>query len=256
MNILILEDEVPAARRIQKLVQELRPNSSLQGPFDSVASTVNYLRENTPPDLIIADIQLADGLSFDLFQQLQLNCPVIFTTAFDEYAIRAFRVNSIDYLLKPIDRQALGDALTKHHQLFLNGTSQQPTHFLQQLMHELSIGKKTYKSRFLVSKGIRQIPISCSDIAFFYTQEKIVFIQTYTNEQYIFESNLDELEELLDPAEFFRANRQFIVSIKSVQAVENGFNGKLHLQVSPKIQQQIIVSREKSSSFRDWLGKP
>lgn len=254
MNIFILEDEVPALRRITKLVQEILPQAVITGSADSVSEALQLLARTPVPDLLLADIQLADGLSFDLFEKTTLNCPVIFTTAFDEYAIRAFKLNSIDYLLKPIDRAALNAALEKYHRLYNAGNSGFQVPQWQEIIQQLRSGKTTYKNRFLVNKGAQLLPIAAEDVAWFVTEDRLVFLHTFQNQRYICDHTLDELESLLHPEHFFRANRQFIIAIKTVKGAESGFNGKLHLHLHPTPPEQVIVSREKAAQFKDWLA--
>jgi DNA-binding LytR/AlgR family response regulator len=254
MNILIFEDEQPAARRIVKLVQELLPQATITGTADSISTAKQLLNSTATPDLILADIQLADGLSFEIFEHVPLQCPVIFTTAFDEYAIRAFNVNSIDYLLKPIDRNALSKALTKYNNLFSKGAGSFPPQLLQQLMQQLNANKTAYKTRFIVYKGAQLVPVAADEIAWFVTEDRVLFLHTFSGQRYICEHTLDELETLLDPADFYRANRQFVVSAKAVRAAENGFNGKLHVYLNPAPEEAVVVSREKAMQFRTWLA--
>jgi DNA-binding LytR/AlgR family response regulator len=254
MNIFILEDEAPALRRITKLVQEILPQASITGSADSVSQALQLLSRTPMPDLMLADIQLADGLSFDLFEKTTLSCPVIFTTAFDEYAIRAFKLNSIDYLLKPIDREALNAALEKYHRLYNAGNQGFPTPQWQEIIRQLRSGKTTYKNRFLVNKGAQLFPIAADDVAWFVTEDRIVFMHTIQNQRFICDHTLDELDSLLNPEQFYRANRQFIIALKTVKGAENGFNGKLHLHLHPAPPEQVIVSREKAAHFKDWLA--
>jgi DNA-binding LytR/AlgR family response regulator len=254
MNIFILEDEAPALRRITKLVQEILPQAVITHTADSVSEALQLLNGKPEPDLILADIQLADGLSFDLFEQTMLSCPVIFTTAFDEYAIRAFKLNSIDYLLKPIDREALNTALEKYHRLFKSGNNGVPAPQWQEIIRQLRSGNTTYKNRFLVTKGAQLLPVAADEIAWFVTEDRLVFLHTFQNQRYICDHTLDELETLLNPEQFYRANRQFIIGIKTVKGAENGFNGKLHLHLHPAPSEQVIVSREKAVQFKDWLA--
>ncbi|MCU0435938.1 MAG: LytTR family DNA-binding domain-containing protein [Bacteroidia bacterium] len=254
MNIFILEDEAPALRRITKLVQEILPQAVITGTSDSVSTASALLKNSPEPHLILADIQLADGLSFDLFEQIALNCPVIFTTAFDEYAIRAFKLNSIDYLLKPIDREALSHALDKYHKHYSSGNAGIPAVLWQEFIAQMRPGKTSYKNRFLVSKGAQLLPIAADEIAWFVTEDRLVFLHTHQNQRYICDHTLDELESLLNPEQFYRANRQFVIAVKAVKGAENGFNGKLHLHLHPQPEEQVVVSREKAAHFKDWLA--
>lgn len=252
MKVLIIEDESGAARRLQKMILNILPEAEIAGICDSVASSVQSLNENVAPHLIFMDIQLADGLSFDIFSRVQVNAPVIFTTAYDEYALRAFKVNSIDYLLKPIDRDELQQAIhkfkstsdTEHHDSGIQGIT------------ELMLSRKeVYRTRFLVSKGHKWIPISVNEVAWFISEEKHVSLVMKTGQKHLLDSTLEQLEDQLDPKQFIRANRKFIVCDSAVVSIENGFNGKLHVNLTPAPEEQMTVSREKASEFRSWLAR-
>lgn len=251
MRILIVEDEAPAARRLQKLVGEIEPAASIVGHTESIEATSKWLNENEAPDLLLMDIQLADGISFEIFNRHEIPTPVIFTTAYDEFAIRAFKVNSIDYLLKPIDKNELARSIEKFKARTL---APGPQDLFRQLVEGLAQGKPVYKNRFLVSKGAELLPIDSAHIAFFHTEDRVVFLHTHDSRRYIIEHTLDELESLVDPAGFCRANRQFIVSLKSVRAVQLGFNGKLKASLHPAPPEEVVVSREKATAFKTWLG--
>lgn len=252
MKLLIVEDEIAAARRLQKLILKHLPTAEIVGICDSIVSSVKWLEENAAPDLIFMDIQLADGLSFEIFSQVKIQAAIIFTTAYDEYALRAFKVNSIDYLLKPIDADALGIAIDKYRNLY----PEQPVdHNIQSITSLLLERKNIFRQRFLVSKGQRWIPVEINEIAWFVSEEKHVSLVTKGNAKYLIDQNLEQLEEQLDPSEFFRANRQFIIHHSSVTAIENGFNGKLHLLLNPAPEEQATVSREKSGELRKWLAR-
>ncbi|MGL4597471.1 MAG: LytR/AlgR family response regulator transcription factor, partial [Bacteroidia bacterium] len=201
MRILLVEDEPAAARRLQKIILELEPSAKIVGVCESVSESVNWLKENTPPDLFLFDIQLADGLSFEIFSQVETNVPVIFTTAYDEYALRAFKVNSIDYLLKPIDREALRQSMEKYRRLQADQST--PAFDMQAILNQMKLGKTIYKTRFLVSKGMQLIPVDQSEVAWLRTEERIVFLHTHDGKRYLTEHTLDELDEQLDPAHFF-----------------------------------------------------
>lgn len=252
MKLLIIEDEVAAARRLQKMMLALDSTLVIAGVCDSITSSVNWLKENEHPDLIFMDIQLADGLSFDIFSRVEIKAPVIFTTAYDEYALRAFKVNSIDYLLKPIDAEELRQALDKFKRIHVPESQAQE---LQSITGLLLERKTIYRSRFLVSKGNRWIPIESHDVAWFISEDKHVSLVTKTKVKYLLDITLEQLEEQMDPSHFFRANRQFMISDSSVQTVENGFNGKLHLTLQPSPEMQVTVSREKAGEFRKWLAR-
>lgn len=254
MQVLIVEDEQLAARRIQKMVEELDPAIHIVGVTDSIASSVHWLLENAAPDLILMDIELADGQSFEIFNRTEVKSSIIFTTAYDEYAIRAFKVNSVDYLLKPIDAEELKAAFEK----FKKRESQTGINFphLESLVR--SLGEKTsieFKQRFLVKQGSKLIPLDISEIAYFYTEDKVSFIKTYAGQRYVVDHSLDDLEGLLSPKSFFRANRQFIVSPQSLDGIHHHFNGKLKVNLRPATGTELFVSRERAADFKKWLGE-
>ncbi len=250
MKIVIIEDEAVAARRLQKLVIALEPGVEVLAMLDSVESAVNWCIHNPSPDLFFMDIQLADGISFEIIEQVDIKAPIIFTTAFDEYAIKAFSVNSIDYLLKPIESENLERALKK----FKLG-NQKNNVDLKGILAELITGKTNYRERFLVKKGDSFFPLMIGEIAYFYAEEKLVFAKTKTNQRFIIEYTLDNLEGIINPENFYRANRQFFLSIDAVIQVKNSFNGKLKAIVTPNAEEEIIISREKAQTFKNWLGK-
>ncbi len=253
MRILIVEDEPAAARRLQKIILELAPQATIVGVCESVKESVHWLKTNTHPDLFLFDIQLADGLSFEIFSQVETSVPVIFTTAYDEYALRAFKVNSVDYLLKPIDREALRQSVEKYRKIQSNITN--PAFDMQTILAQMMSGKTIYKTRFLVSKGAQLIPIDQSEVAWLRTEERIVFLHTHDGKRYLTEHTLDELEEQLDPTHFFRANRQYLIATRAVHHASPGVNGKLNLYLNPQTEEEVVVSREKAMAFRRWLER-
>lgn len=246
-KILILEDEKINSQRIQRLMLKIRPNMEIVGVLASVKKAVDWLAENESPDLIIMDIQLADGLSFEVFNLTDVKCPVIFTTAYDEYAVKAFKYNSVDYLLKPVEEEELEAAITK-----FENSAQKP--YQQQVLIEgllAQIQPKAYRKRFLLPyrDGYRKINIE--EVAFFYTHMNINSAILFNGEKVVVQQTLETLEQELDPKDFFRANRQYIVHINSIDKVHNFFNGKLKLEV--KNSTDIIVSRIKAPLFKIWL---
>lgn len=251
MNILMLEDEPLVAASLIKLVKQLEPEATIEGPVASVAEAQELLK-TAKPDLIISDIQLADGISLDVFTDSNISCPIIFTTAYNEYAIRAFKVNSIDYLLKPIDKKELQSALDKFHLLqskFGNDI------YLQQINELFSDFKnsKKFKERFTVHHGRNIILVQSSDVACF-TKEEVIYLVHKDGKKYITDfRSLDEIEELLDPKQFCRANRQFIISLPYIESMRSDETGKISVKM--KLQQcpEVIVSKEKASSFRKWV---
>lgn len=255
MRILIIEDEAPAFRRLQKLLEEINPQIEIIEVLDSVQESVKWFEnQHQLPDLIFMDIQLSDGLSFEIFDSIQINRPVVFTTAFDEYMLRAFKVNSIDYLLKPIKKESLRASLDKFTQmknLFGNPTSLPD---LNELISQISLNDKKYKTRFLVKKGEELISIETSNIAFFQTRNGVVHMTTINGRDYIMDSNLDELIQQLDLEKFYRANRQVIIHFQAIKKVYKYHKGKLLVEMNQSIDEPVTISSEKASHFKYWLG--
>lgn len=252
-RILIIEDEEIAAARLMQMVARLIPDAVFDGPLESVSQSVSYLRSNSAPDLIFLDIQLADGLSFNIFQQVKVLSPVIFTTAFDEYAIRAFELNSIDYLLKPIDNQKLAASINKYSsisQFYSFGNDK----MYFEILKTMSSNQNSYKKRFLVSKGDVLVPLSVDEIAYFLAEDKLVFLYTVDGRKYIVNYSLDALETQLDPQQFFRVNRHCILNSISIVKVHSFFNYQLKVEVVPSISGELLVSRSRSANFKNWLG--
>lgn len=263
MNVLIIEDEELAVRKLTKLLQDVDPMLNVVGTAASVRASVNWLNANAPgqpsaPDLILMDIELADGQSFEIFEQTTVTAPVIFTTSYDEYALRAFKVNSIDYLLKPIKRHELEASLEKHRRLSSGAAPEAaPQVSIDALVQQLrqQVAPAEHRRRFLVRHLSQWVPIEVSDIAYFHSEEGVSLFRTRTNQKFSVDYTLDELEAMLDPAQFFRANRQFIVDINSVQQIHPYFNNKLKLTLRPEPNDEVLVSRERASDFKKWMGK-
>lgn len=260
MNLVIVEDESIAARRISKMVQELAPDTQVQAVLTSVADSVHWLRQNPPPDLMLLDIELVDGQSFEIFEQVEVLCPVIFTTAYDEYAIRAFKVNSIDYLLKPIQEKELQQSLQKLQSLKKvygdkNPASVNMDILLQELRTQRKAPIQESRDRILVKQGQRMFPVATTEVACFFTKDKLNYVRTKNDKQYLIDYTLDELEKSLNPKNFFRANRQYIIEFHAVTRVHHYFQSKLKVEITPKPEEDIIISREKAAEFRLWLGE-
>ena len=248
MKILLIEDEQPAARRLSTLLNKLYPDAEVLGPLESIEETLEHLQTHGEPDLYLMDIQLADGNSFEIFEHFTVKNPVIFITAFDEFAIKAFDVNSISYLLKPLEEEALEKALQK----WQTANRVESPNMLE-LLEKLR--PKTFKQRFLLKKGERYIPVGADDIAYFQASGKLVLLYTHDKQNYLVDQTLDALEKELDPAAFFRLNRGFIVSIKSIEEVSHSFNGKLKVKLSPAPNEEnVSVSRDKASQFKAWVA--
>lgn len=251
MNIVLLEDEPLVARNLVQQLLRVAPHAHVVAQLASVQQSRKWFMENPVPDLVISDIRLSDGLSFEIFENISLACPIIFTTAFDEYAIRAFKLNSIDYLLKPVDEEELSRAIQKFE------SQQTAVHMadqLRQALETLQHPEKKYKVRFLAMLRNALVPVTQDQVALFHKDE-LIYLHTISNEKLISEhQTLDELEDLLDPAVFFRVNRQYILHIQSVAQVRNTHKG---LSVHVKIQgiPDIEISREKAAAFKQWLGQ-
>ncbi|MCP4216140.1 MAG: response regulator transcription factor [bacterium] len=256
MKYLIVEDEVPAQRLIADLVGELRPDWEQAGCLDSVDAAVEWFRSNPQPEIVFMDIQLSDGLSFDIFKHVNVEGMIIFTTAYDQYALRAFQVNSIDYLLKPISKKKLAEALKKyerHHKHMWQEHNKALD--IEQLVRALSKPKPRYRSRFLVEQGETFVPVPVADIAFLFSRHKITSAVSFEGKRYVLDLPLDKLEDQLDPEMFFRAGRGFIVNIEAVAKVHTFFNGKLILETAPTHDEKTTISREKARAFKQWLDR-
>lgn len=252
MQYLIIEDEQPAAKRLSKLVNDRRPDWSIVEVIDSVSTAVNYLNNFEHPDLIFMDIQLSDGLSFDIFTKVDIKTPVIFTTAFDQYALKAFKVNSIDYLLKPIDPEELDRALNQYDR-FISQDASIDMAAVQKMIS--SFQQNEYKSRFLVKMGQALTYVELPDIAYFYAEDGVCLLQTISGKKHVIDFTLDQLESKLDPSSFFRINRKFILELHAIRKIQTYFNSRLVLTLEPGHGEEIIVSRDRVASFKRWLDQ-
>ena len=248
MNILIVEDEKHNAIRLQQLVTEISDAYHIIGIVSSVEESVLWIKNNPKPDVALMDIRLSDGLSFDIFQQTTVNFSVIFTTAYDEYAIRAFKVNGLDYLLKPIQKEELAIALKK-----TNLIASQPN--IEQLLELINSKAKIYRKRFLLPAYDGFKTINTDDIAFVYFEYKSTRLVLKSGQEEMVSYSLDDLENELNPDDFFRANRQFIVSINSIERILNSFNGKLKVVLKVHPEKEVLVSKEKATKFKEWLNR-
>jgi len=252
IKILVLEDEDAAAKRLQKLIAEILPEAEFLATIESVKQGVEWFEHNSLPDLIFADIQLNDGTSFDIFRRAEVNSPVIFTTAYDEHALNAFKLNSVDYLLKPIKKNELSSAIEKFKSLHLAGKKSDngnPHQLLQALQKT-----QQYKQRFVLRIGEHMRIVEVPDIAYFYTENKANFIMTKDNKRYLADNTLDQLESMLDPKLFFRINRQFIVSYPSIAEMFTYSKARVLLKLNPPTKLDTIVSTERSAAFKSWLA--
>jgi two-component system, LytTR family, response regulator LytT len=249
-SVVIVEDEKIAAENLGKLMLKLEPEIRVVAILTSVNQSVKWFSSNEA-DLIYMDIQLGDGQSFNIFEKVSIKTPVIFTTAYDQYAIKAFKANGIDYLLKPIDEAELKAALEKYKNLV---QKQPDLNLLRELLSQ-SHHKTEYKQRFMIQAGSRIRTIPVENIAYFYFVEKAVFICTYDNHRFATEHSLDRLEELTDPDVFFRINRRLLISIKSIEKIYSLSKSRIKLELKPAFEDEVLVSFNKTPAFREWLNK-
>ena len=254
MKVLIIEDEELAVTKLHKTLITIDPSIEVVGSADSIRSSVDWLNNNAAPDLILMDIELADGQSFEIFNLTEVKTPVIFTTSYDEYAIKAFKVNSVDYLLKPVQKEELAAALNKFRKTQMNA---QQDISIDSLVRELQqkLQPKDYRNRFLVKHGQKLVSIPTDDIAYFYSDGRINFFKTKDNKKFVIDYTMDELEHALNPKEYFRISRSFFVSINSIDKIDDYFGNRLVLGLRPEIDKEALVSREKVSDFKKWMGK-
>jgi two-component system, LytTR family, response regulator len=250
MNILIIEDERPAAEKLQKAIRAISSDVQLMGVLGSVQASVEWLTQHPLPDLIFMDIQLTDGVSFKIFDKIRINCPVIFTTAYDDYWQEAFEYNSIDYLLKPIRQEKLENALKKYEsikQYFSDNMK-------QLLQYQQQPGTEQYKKRFLVKRGTDYVAVKTADIAYFYAIHKLVCMVDNAGHKFILDKSLADLENEIDPAIFYRVNRKFLINIAAIKKIKACAKSKLQLEVEPPQPDEIIISQEGVSAFKEWMG--
>ncbi|MES2797676.1 MAG: LytTR family DNA-binding domain-containing protein [Bacteroidota bacterium] len=256
MNVLIIEDERLIAEEMQSTILAIDNNIHILGIIPSLKAANNWFMSNTEPDLIFCDIKLSDGLSFEIFEKFIVTCPVVFCTAYEEYAIRAFKVNSIDYLLKPVQEVDLKVAIEKV-QRNINKNLSEVTDFQQfiKYLNNPALGAQQYKERFIINSNNKWIPVETKDIALFY-KDTINFVYNFNGEKFIYDvSSLDEIEELLNPHIFFRANRQAIIHINAIQSVRPFGNQKLIAKLKAPLKQEIDISREKAPLFKKWMDR-
>ena len=256
MKVLIIEDEPFAQQELKRLLEAIDGEIDVVDMLDSIEDTVEWLKKNKSPELIFLDIQLADGLSFDIFKQTEVNSPVIFTTAYDQYAIKAFELNSIDYLLKPIEKTKLQKALHKFQRM-INQLGKNVSHEItlskKQLDSILELTRKDFKSRFITKSGNLIKHIHTSNIAYFFAEDNVVFLITRTGERYIIDNSIEEINNIIDPKSFFRLNRAFITHIDSIHKVHKYLNSRLKLELIPKCEKEVIISRKRVPDFLEWL---
>ena len=254
LKAIIIEDENLIAKELQYKISEVAADVEILHVLPSLKTAFKWFLENAEPDIIFADIQLSDGISFEIFKRYDLKCPVIFTTAYDEYAIQAFKVNGIDYLLKPVDTEDLKKAIDKSR-VIIESKSDYPKELqhLLDLVSSPTANKMKFKEKFIVSHRKKWIPIRVADIACFY-KDSLNYIHTFSGEKYMLDfTTLEEVEELLDPAVFYRSNRQSIININAIESIKPLENQKLIVTLKPPLVLDIDVSREKAPTFKKWL---
>lgn len=249
MNIVIIEDELPAYKRLQKLLTDILPQAEVLAHHDSVSTAKQWFEENTAPDLVFMDIHLADGSAFDLLKTTKVHAPIVFTTAYDHYAIEAFKASGIAYLLKPLKTEDLQDALQK-----LNDLKDMLSADDKQVKLLEALKNPEYKKRFLVRFGDNIKTVPTEEIAYFFSENKGTFARTYENRTYPIDNNLDTLEHVLDPEVFFRINRQYIISVKSIKEMKTYSKARVLVKLNPEVKEAPLVSSERSAGFKQWLA--
>ncbi len=254
MKILLIEDEDLAVKKLRKTLSSVDMTIEIVGTTDSIKSSVEWLATNPAPDLILMDIELADGQSFEVFNLIEVKSPVIFTTSYDEFALKAFKVNSVDYLLKPIQKEELAAALEKFRRLKGEGHASVN---LEGLLNELQqkLQPKEFRKRFLVKQGQKLVSVEIEQIAYFFSDGRLNFFKTTDNRMFVVDYTMEELEEMLDPGKYFRISRSFYVSADSIDKIDDYFGNRLILGLKPNVDKQTLVSREKVTAFKKWMGK-
>ena len=251
MKVLIVEDEALTADRLVGMVNKHDPSFEILGIIPSVEDTIKWLKENETPDLIFMDIHLEDDDCFQVFEQINITAPVIFTTAYDEYMVKAFKVNSIDYLMKPVNYEEFEAALEKYQRI--------KNHYREDgfgsLLQTIQPKEENYKDRFLISNGFKLRTVEVKDIKYFFCKDKITFLVTNEGEFLPIEYSLDKLGMVLDPRKFFRINRQLMVSLAGIANIHVYPKGKLKVDLEPNLKEEVFVSLDRATAFKEWLGK-
>jgi len=257
MNVLIVEDEALAVEKLRSTLLAVETQAAVVGVTGSIRSSVQWLQTHPAPDMILMDIELSDGQSFEIFRQVPVRSPVIFTTSYDEYAIQAFKVNSVDYLLKPVEEEDLKAAMQKYRDVHQKQQAV-PAFDVSVLVKELQAQLKQpeYRERFLVKLGQRFVTIDTGEIAYFFVDGRLYYLVTVDGKKYMIDYTLEELEQMLDPKIFFRAGRGYLIHFHSVVQIHSYFNGKLKLQIKPAVAgNDVVISKERSGEFKKWMGR-
>lgn len=253
MRVLLIEDEPQAAERLERILKHLKPGIVIEASLDSVRQSVAWLQQHQKPDLIFMDIQLADGLSFEIFEQVAVGAPVIFTTAYNEYALKAFKVNSIDYILKPVDADELAAAFTKYETLTGKGNEQ--AKMMESITYAMQMLTRKYKERFVIKVGEHLKSVEVTEMLFFFSLDKATFAQTRDGRKHVLDFTMDQVEGLLDPQRFFRINRKYIIALDAIHDMISHVNSRLKLVLKTSDDDDIIVARERVQEFKQWLDR-
>ena len=251
LTIIIIEDELPNIQRLEKLLNGLDSNVMISARLQTVAASVKWLQQNKQPDIIFMDIRLTDGLSFEIFNYIDIQVPVIFITAYDEYALKAFEVNGVDYLLKPLEIDKLEKGLKKATALIgkVNDYS------ILELVNNMQARKPIYRSRFLIAYRDKYLIVSIDEIAYFTSEHKATYLIMDNRQRFMIDQTLEVLEKEMDPKIFFRVSRQAIISLKSIDKIHQSFNGQLKIELMPALEEGLLISRDKSNQLKKWLNQ-
>lgn len=256
MKVAIVEDEALAARYLMKMLEEADETIEVLEVLDSMESAVKFLESKPQIDLMFMDIELGDGQSFELYEKVDTDIPVIFTTAYREHTLKAFKLNSIDYLLKPVDKQDLINALDKFRKLYTPASQAISANKVIEILRKIQARHaNNYRKRYLAKSGTRLISVDINDIAYFYIKDRMQYIKTKSDKDYIIDWRMDEIEPEVDPERFFRVNRQFILGYDTIKKIHTWFNGKLKVEVTPAAHEEIVIGRLKAGEFKKWLGE-
>lgn len=256
LKVLIIEDEIPAQRLLKETLQEITFKTEVVGCLNSIKSAVNWFQNNPHPEIVLLDIQLSDGLSFEIFKQVTIESMIIFTTAYDEYAIQAFKVNSLDYLLKPIEKYELQTAFEKYQQYNNQFIKEKNSSIdFSEIASLIKNEKPEYRKRFLIQSNESFFYLTIEEIALFYSNQGVTYALTFEKREYPINFSLENLKEQIHPYKFFKINRQFIVNIDAIKKIYTYFNGKLKLEIKPPYSEDIVVGKDKAAAFKRWLDR-
>jgi two-component system, LytTR family, response regulator len=253
MRVAIIEDEFVARHHLQSMLTEIDSNITVEATLDSIEGSIRYFESEPDVDLVFMDVELGDGQSFNIFNNVSVDSPIIFITAYHEHALKAFKLNSVDYLLKPVDKIELATALTKYRKFYPEQPAKHGTEIKRAVPETQPVAMN--RSRYLAKSGTRLISVATVNIRYFFTRDRLQYIKTSKGEEFIIDKRLDDIEMELDPAAFFRANRQFILNYDSISKVHTWFSGKLKVSVQPDAYEEIIISRLRAADFKKWLGE-